>query len=295
MASILKVDTIQDQSGNNIINENADTITIGASGDVIAVPAGSASAPVITTTGDTNTGMFFPAADTIAFTEGGTEAMRMDSSGNLLIGTTSALGSNSSLTISTTRNSGLAATIGLMRMGSQNGGGEYPFIGYNLIPTATATVNYGGSDFASYIRFAAGKVETFTAAAGTGGNAISPTTGPYVAQGGTSWTSPSDERLKNITEEISNALDKIKKISAVKYTWKNDLSAKPQVGLIAQEFLNILPEVVVVPESETDKYGNQQYMGVNYDKVVPLLVAGIKEQQAIIEQLEARITTLENK
>ena len=38
MASILKVDTIQDQSGNNIINENADTITIGASGDTVDVP-----------------------------------------------------------------------------------------------------------------------------------------------------------------------------------------------------------------------------------------------------------------
>jgi len=38
MASILKVDTIQDQSGNNIINENADTITIGASGDTVNVP-----------------------------------------------------------------------------------------------------------------------------------------------------------------------------------------------------------------------------------------------------------------
>jgi hypothetical protein len=38
MASILKVDTIQDQSGNNIINENADTITIGASGDTITIP-----------------------------------------------------------------------------------------------------------------------------------------------------------------------------------------------------------------------------------------------------------------
>jgi hypothetical protein len=37
MASILKVDTIQDQSGNNIINENADTITIGASGDTINI------------------------------------------------------------------------------------------------------------------------------------------------------------------------------------------------------------------------------------------------------------------
>ena len=41
MASILKVDTIQDQSGNNIINENADTITIGASGHTITVPTGA--------------------------------------------------------------------------------------------------------------------------------------------------------------------------------------------------------------------------------------------------------------
>jgi hypothetical protein len=41
MSSILKVDTIQDQSGNNIINENADTITIGASGDTITIPAGA--------------------------------------------------------------------------------------------------------------------------------------------------------------------------------------------------------------------------------------------------------------
>ena len=41
MASILKVDTIQDQSGNNIINESADTITIGASGDTITIPSGA--------------------------------------------------------------------------------------------------------------------------------------------------------------------------------------------------------------------------------------------------------------
>jgi hypothetical protein len=49
----------------------------------VEFPAGSASAPSITTTGDTNTGIFFPAADTIAFAEGGVEAMRLDSSGNL--------------------------------------------------------------------------------------------------------------------------------------------------------------------------------------------------------------------
>jgi hypothetical protein len=73
--SKIEVDAIEPQSGT--------TLTIGASGDIITIPAGSAAAPVITTTGDTNTGMFFPAADTIAFTEGGTEAMRIDSSGNV--------------------------------------------------------------------------------------------------------------------------------------------------------------------------------------------------------------------
>jgi hypothetical protein len=58
-------------------------------GGVATFSAGTAAAPSITTTGDTNTGIFFPAADTIAFTEGGVEAARFDSSGNLGIGTSS--------------------------------------------------------------------------------------------------------------------------------------------------------------------------------------------------------------
>jgi hypothetical protein len=61
--------------------------TISASG-VSTFSAGSAGAPAITTTGDTNTGIFFPAADTIAFSEGGTEVMRIDSGGNVGIGVT---------------------------------------------------------------------------------------------------------------------------------------------------------------------------------------------------------------
>lgn len=67
---------------------NAATTPIPLLGDTtIAFSAGSAAAPSITFTGDTNTGIFSPAADTIAFTEGGVESMRIDSLGRLGIGT----------------------------------------------------------------------------------------------------------------------------------------------------------------------------------------------------------------
>jgi hypothetical protein len=68
--------------------------TISAS-STATFAAGAAGTPSITTTGDTNTGLFFPAADTIAFAEGGAESMRLDSSGNLGLGVTpSAWGSS---------------------------------------------------------------------------------------------------------------------------------------------------------------------------------------------------------
>jgi hypothetical protein len=62
--------------------------TMSASG-VATFSAGTVSAPAITTTGDTNTGIYFPAADTIAFTEGGVESMRITSAGLVGIGTSS--------------------------------------------------------------------------------------------------------------------------------------------------------------------------------------------------------------
>jgi hypothetical protein len=62
------------------LNSTTGTISLFSSG------TGTAASPAIQPTGDTNTGIFFPAADTIAFSEGGAEAMRIDSSGNVGIG-----------------------------------------------------------------------------------------------------------------------------------------------------------------------------------------------------------------
>lgn len=61
-------------SGNNIVCPGT-----------LTVSAGTLALPSLTTAGDTNTGIYFPAADTIAFVEGGTEAMRINSTGNLVV------------------------------------------------------------------------------------------------------------------------------------------------------------------------------------------------------------------
>jgi hypothetical protein len=66
----------------------------------VGLTGGSASTPALFFTGDANTGIFSPAADTIAFAEGGAEAARIDSSGRLLVGTTTATANGGVLELS---------------------------------------------------------------------------------------------------------------------------------------------------------------------------------------------------
>ena len=96
MASIIKADTLQSTTANVFVLNSSgteyarfDSTGVFQLANPTTFPAGTAAAPSITATGDTNTGLYFPAADTIAFSEGGVESMRINSSGNVGIGTTS--------------------------------------------------------------------------------------------------------------------------------------------------------------------------------------------------------------
>jgi len=123
------------------------------------LPAGSASAPAITTTGDTNTGIFFPAADTIAFSEGGTEAMRIDASGNLGVGVTpSAWGSGVKA---------LQVNAGAGIMGDAN---NY-YVLANSYYDGT-NFKYINSSFALNHRMAGGVYSWYTAPSGTAGATV---------------------------------------------------------------------------------------------------------------------------
>ena len=107
--------------------------------------------------------------------------------------------------------------------------------------------------------------------------------GVYLAKNGTSWTSNSDETLKNITGTIQDGLAKVLSLRAAEFTWKDDKTNTPQVGLIAQDVQKILPQIV--------KSNKDGHLGVSYTEVIPLLVAGIQELSATVTNLQAKLKT----
>jgi len=104
-----------------------------------------------------------------------------------------------------------------------------------------------------------------------------------VTTSATSYNTSSDYRLKDITGE-ARGLEVINELNPVAYNWKAD--GKADEGLIAQEVLDIVPNAVSGSEEEMYQ--------MDYSKLVVHLVAGMKEQQTIIDDLKTRIETLEN-
>ena len=303
--------------------------TLSATG-VATFSAGTAALPAITTTGDTNTGIWFPAADTIAFTEGGVESMRLDSNGNLGIGTSSITAnlqiqrsSPSFWMVETT--SGTAQrvehTISSVGVYNQNinwnagsasraftwsqGGTENMRIdssGNLLVGTTTAVLAGKIVSVASGNQTAiAARNGTATYAACYAEHTVNSSTGyaAYFTNTGSStglyisntaaWQSTSDERLKTDIKTIDSTA-RLLQLRPVDYLWKSQLTSdepnKRNLGFIAQEVKEVFPELVgVAPDG---------MFSVEYTGLIAPLVKAIQEQQALITQLTARITALES-
>jgi len=91
----------------------------------------------------------------------------------------------------------------------------------------------------------------------------------------------SDDRLKDKFGNIENAVDKVCSLNGFIYKWNEKAETvddSSQVGVSAQEVEKVLPQAVVEQENG--------YMGVKYDKLVPLLIESIKELKAEIEELK---------
>jgi hypothetical protein len=100
--------------------------------------------------------------------------------------------------------------------------------------------------------------------------------------------STSDKRHKNNIQLIPNALEKVSKLNGVTWEWNDDVEdvtkLSPKTGLIAQEVQEVLPEVVTERENG--------FLGLDYSKMVGLLVEAIKEQQTQIAELKAEVEAL---
>jgi hypothetical protein len=279
--------------------------------------------------------MFFPAADTIAFAEGGVEAMRLDSAGNVGIGTSSpnykvTVNGGSSATaiqlVNTASGTGAGAGLliyqdgvncrfqnvgagvstfwtdntermridssGNIMMGSQSVVASARLTATNTSGTARISIESGsssGSDASLYVQCSGVGAGEFAYQRSTSRIVVinNGTNGVYLASGGTSWVSNSDERKKDIIEPITDAANKVSTLRAVIGKYKTDEEGTRRAFLIAQDVQAVLPEAVDAKDSED--------LGVAYTDVIPLLVAAIKEQQTIIESLKTDIAELKAK
>ena len=300
--------------------------TLGVTG-VATFSAGTAALPAITTTGDTNTGIFFPAADTIAFSEGGVEAMRIDSAGNVGIGT----GSPST---QLQMNSGAATYSDQLRIRNTNFGNADIGVGSGIMAVATDMSNIafytssnlgttgsalptnermritsGGDLFVGTTsNFSADKMcLNFTSAQnGIGIRDDSNSSGASYAvfrnsangligsitrvttTNSVTYNTTSDQRLKSNIADALPVLDKLMAVKVRQFDW-TDGNLHQDYGFIAQELEPTLTGIVTKGETEEDIWQ------LDYSRIAPYLVKAIQEQQALIQSLTARITALETK
>ncbi|GBU07733.1 hypothetical protein AwDysgo_10640 [Bacteroidales bacterium] len=134
---------------------------------------------------------------------------------------------------------------------------------------------------------------------GIGTNRPDPSYRFYVngkSGGTTGWTAISDIRFKKDILSLSGSLQKILDLQGVSYSWRTgefegkNFDDRSQLGFIAQDVEAIIPQAVSI--------GEDGYYSLDYNKIIPVLVEAIKEQESKhkkeISEMEARISKLES-
>ncbi|MBI4445740.1 MAG: tail fiber domain-containing protein [Acidobacteria bacterium] len=119
---------------------------------------------------------------------------------------------------------------------------------------------------------------------GTPGNILTVVAGSATDPIADAWTIYSSRRWKTNIQTIDGALDKVMRLRGVTYEWKSD--GKRDIGLIAEEVGEVIPEVVVYEENGKDA------KSVDYSRLVALLIEAVKEQQEQIQEQALQLAEL---
>ena len=206
-------------------------------------------------TGSSNLGIQQVNGATI-FQEGGTERMRIDSSGNVLVGTTSSAPAQSGST------TGIALT---------NFGRAEIDAGANISVVVNRT---NSGDIVQYRRNNLVKGEI------------------NINASRVAYQTTSDYRLKENVTTLSNGITRLKTLKPSRFNFKEDPS-NTMDGFIAHELQTVIPEAVSGTKDEIDSEGEPKYQGVDTSFVVPLLTAALQEAISKIEVLETKVAALE--
>jgi hypothetical protein len=191
----------------------------------------------------------------LVFSTNSAERARIDSSGNLLVGTTSA-SSASSVGIKFQYSATVPAICTVVSSSVNSD------IGYTFYSTGAAAYRF-------YV--------------GAGGTVYATST---------TITGISDIRLKENIRDLNDGLDVVMALKPRKFDWKEGKGAniKNARGFIAQEFEQVLPDMIEEWKDPAPE-GEEPYKAVNAN-LIPTLVKAIQEQQALITQLQADVAAL---
>ena len=179
--------------------------------------------------------------------------------------------------------------VDLLKVGGSNGSS-----GQVLTSNGTSTPSWQTPSSGGYSADFSGYANKFSV-----GTSSLPSTGEIRATGNIT-AYYSDERLKDFHGKIENAVDKVKSLNGYYYSenekakeYGYEKQDKKQVGVSAQEVEKVLPEIVSlapfdIAEDGTSKSG-EDYKTVDYEKLVPLLIEAIKEQQTQIDYLKEKL------